>query len=279
MKKKILFWVISIVLTIFLAAYQRITGPTYPVKGSFTLENQTIKYQLPRSSDGNEHTFVTININDPSVRGILSWKRFKTADDYSNIEMKTNNGKLEAELPKQPAAGKLQYVVKIQKGDNVVSIPDKEPVVLRFRDPVSPWVLFPHIFTIFMAMLLSTRTGLEYFNDKPSLKNHTLATLIFLIAGGFILGPIMQYYSFGAFWTGIPFGFDLTDNKTLIALIAWVIVGFRLKKSKNPKRMVLIAAIVMFLVYLIPHSVLGSELNYNKMDQEKMESTQLPVKN
>ena len=46
-------------------------------------------------------------------------------------------------------------------------------------------------------------------------------TLVFLVAGGFVLGPIVQHQAFGAYWTGIPFGFDLTDNKVLIALVAW----------------------------------------------------------
>lgn len=277
MKQKIIFWTISVVLTIFLVIYQRVTGPTYSYKDSFSLDGQTYKYTLPRSSDGNEHTYIQLNLNDPAVKGTLSWKRFKTNDEYSDIEMKVNNGQLEAELPKQPAAGKLQYFIKIQKGDQSVILPEKEPLVLRFRNPVSPLVLIPHIIVIFIAMLFSTRAGLEYFNKDPRLKQYTLWTIVSLFAGGFILGPIMQYYSFGAFWTGVPFGWDLTDNKTLIAMIAWVIVYFRLNKSKNPKRLVLIGALVMFLVYLIPHSVLGSELNYNKIDQEKMKSGQLPV--
>ena len=34
--------------------------------------------------------------------------------------------------------------------------------------------------------------------------------------GGMILGPIVQKYAFGAYWTGIPFGHDLTDAKNLV---------------------------------------------------------------
>jgi hypothetical protein len=38
-----------------------------------------------------------------------------------------------------------------------------------------------------------------------------------------ILGPVVQYYAFGEFWTGVPFGWDLTDNKTLVAVIFWAL--------------------------------------------------------
>jgi len=42
-----------------------------------------------------------------------------------------------------------------------------------------------------------------------------------------------------------------------------------IKKSANPKRWIIFASILMFIVYLIPHSVLGSELDYNEMDKQK----------
>jgi hypothetical protein len=277
MKQKILFWSIAVLLTIFLAIYQRVTGPTYPLKGEFAFDNKTVKYDLPRSSEGAEHTFVRINIDDPLVTGKVSWKRLKTNDTYSVIEMKLNNGKLEAELPIQPTAGKLEYNIALEKKGETVSIPGKSNVVIRFRDSVPAIVLIPHILIIFLAMLLSTRAGLEFFNPAPKLRKYTLWTIVLLFLGGFVFGPLMQYYAFGAFWTGIPFGFDLTDNKTLIAMIAWLIVWWRLNKSKNPKRLVLIGAIVMFLVYLIPHSVLGSELDYSKMDKNNNNTLEQPL--
>ena len=51
------------------------------------------------------------------------------------------------------------------------------------------------------------------------------------------------------------------DNKTLIAVIFWIIAV--LGNRKNPKyRYIIIASVVLFLIYIIPHSVLGSELDY-----------------
>ncbi len=46
--------------------------------------------------------------------------------------------------------------------------------------------------------------------------------MMLLVLGGFLLGPIVQKYAFGAFWTGWPFGEDLTDNKTAVAVLAWL---------------------------------------------------------
>jgi hypothetical protein len=142
-------------------------------------------------------------------------------------------------------------------------------VVIRFKGDVPIFIIIPHVILIFMAMLFSTRTGLEFFNKEPNYKKLAYWTFGLLILGGMIFGPIMQKYAFGEFWTGIPFGIDLTDNKTLIAVIGWIIALVAIKKSANPKRWVIFASILMFIVYLIPHSVLGSELDYNEMDKQK----------
>jgi hypothetical protein len=75
----------------------------------------------------------------------------------------------------------------------------------------------------------------------------------------------MQKQAFGNYWTGIPFGFDLTDNKTLIALAAWVFAAWQVGTKKTAARWaVLGAALVTLAVFAIPHSVWGSEINWNQ---------------
>ena len=85
--------------------------------------------------------------------------------------------------------------------------------------------------------------------------------------GGMIFGPIVQYYAFGSFWTGVPFGWDLTDNKTLIAMIGWVTAFITTRRSKRAPGWVLGASILMLVTFLIPHSLLGSQLDYAKLSK------------
>jgi len=62
-----------------------------------------------------------------------------------------------------------------------------------------------------------------------------------------------------------PFGIDLTDNKTLIAMIAWLLALWKSKNEKTGRWWVISAAIILLAMYSIPHSTLGSELNYETM--------------
>lgn len=265
MKKNTLFWIVAFIITLASAVFQRMTGPTYPTSGSVFLEGKEIKYKFDRSHTTSNDCKISVAVNDETVKGILFWRRYKFDKDYNRVEM-TGTDTLVAYLPKQPSAGKLEYFVELYKNEQVIDLPKDRAIVIRFKDDVPIWLLIPHVIFMFAAMLLSTRTGLEYFNKEPNFKKLTEWTIGILLVGGFILGPLVQKYAFGAFWTGFPFGYDLTDNKTLIAAIIWIFTWFKIKKSSNPKIWVLIAAIVMMIVFLIPHSVLGSELDYSKIE-------------
>ncbi len=269
MKRSILLWIIAFVLTVLTAAYQRLTGPTYPLSGTANLNGKTIKYSLDRSHGGEKDHQIKIKTEDKEITGLLEWKRYKTNDDWTSVGMNFNNGFLTANLPHQPPAGKLMYIVTLQKNSAKVVLNQNHPVVIRFKGDVPIFIIIPHVILIFMAMLFSTRTGLEIFNKEPNYKKLTYWTFGLLILGGMIFGPIMQKYAFGAFWTGVPFGIDLTDNKTLVAVIGWIIALVAIKKSANPKHWIIFASVLMFIVYLIPHSVLGSELDYNEIDKQK----------
>ena len=106
--------------------------------------------------------------------------------------------------------------------------------------------------------------------------NLSYFTLAFFAIGGLILGPIVQKYAFGAFWTGWPFGKtilhfgDLTDNKTLASILIWVIAIFRMRKHPNQTWWAWLATVVMIIVYLIPHSMLGSEIDYTEIENKQV---------
>ena len=271
MKKNILLWVISFILTLLLAYYQRVTGPTYPISGSVLIDNREIDYRFDRTHGGENDHVVSFNIGSQNFTGNLLWKHYKLNEDWNEIPMINNNGVLTASLPHQPPAGKLVYKIVLGNSKNKFQVPIDEPVVIRFKGEVPLSVLIIHIILILLSMLFSTRTGLEIFSENGSYKKLTLFTIIFFILGGFVLGPIVQKYAFGEYWTGFPFGTDLTDNKVLLAFLAWLPALFLISKNKNPKKWIIFAAVFMFIVFLIPHSLFGSELDYNQSNKKNIE--------
>lgn len=267
MKKRTSLWIISFFLTIFLAYYQKANGPSLPVSGSVLIDNKEIDYRFDRTHGGDSDQIVSFNIGNDNFIGILLWKHYKVKEDWNEIPMVNNNGVLSASLPHQPPAGKLVYKIWLDDFKSKYLLPD-EPVIIRFKGEVPAAILIVHIVLIFLSMLLSTRTGLEIFSDNPSYKNLIWLTIVLFILGGFVLGPIVQKYAFGEYWTGFPFGTDLTDNKVLLAFLAWLPPLFLTLKNKNPKKWIIFAAVFMVIVFLIPHSLFGSELDYNQVSQK-----------
>jgi hypothetical protein len=273
MKRTTLFWILAFLVTAVSATYQRVTGPTYPLSGKVQLADVPVSYGLLRSQGGAEDAAIRVAVNDPAISGVLEWKRFKTADSWKALQMQKVGDSLEARLPHQPPAGKLEYRVILMKAEQRIILPEEGATVIRFKGDVPTAILVIHVIAMFGAMLLSTRTGLEFFNPNPRMKRLIYWTLGFLAFGGLVMGPIVQKYAFDAYWTGWPFGTDLTDNKTFAGLLGWVAAAVALRRGWNVKRWALGASIFLFVIYLIPHSVLGSELDYSQIDRQATDST------
>ncbi len=261
--KNVLLWTLAILLTIGMAIYQRTTGPTWPVSGEVTIDNNSVGFKLLRSHGGEGGAPVSVVVKDKSVKGTVTYKRYKSFDTLTTVTMKRNGDTLLMKLPHQPPAGKVEYTVVLRKGNKAYKL-NNEPVVLRFKGAVPPGILVPHIFFMFFSMLFGMRVLLELFTGGNKSLFYAKIITVCVFIGGLILGPIVQKYAFGAYWTGWPLGHDMTDNKTLFMFIFWVIAWWRLKKNPVNKVWPLIAVIVMFAVYLVPHSTMGSEIDYTK---------------
>lgn len=249
-----------------LAIYQRQTGPTHPLSGSIKIGEQKVKYKLIRSWGENSDAKVRINLPDTLVNGYLKFRRHPSYDEWSQRPLLRVRDTLVAMIPQQPPAGKVMYqIFLLDEKNNTYKIPPDEPVIIRFKGSVPNYFLIPHIFLMFFSMVLGIRTFWEAIFVKQNTYKLTFWTLILLLLGGGIFGPIVQYYAFGVFWSGWPFGHDLTDNKTLVSLFFWGIALWRLKKNPSDSKWPIIAAFVMVAVYLIPHSLLGSEIDYTKV--------------
>ncbi len=261
--KKATFWILAIFITLASAYYQRKTGPTYPKKVEIELNQQLINFKMPRSHYSTSNCLVEIPVNDSLTKGAVVYKRFPTQDAWKSVELTYSDQKLIGYLPKQPPAGKLQYYIKLWNGNTPQNIQTSQEVIIRFKGEVPDWALIPHVILMFAAMLISNLSGLFALGKIKQQVFYGRLTLILLLAGGMIFGPIVQYYAFGQAWTGIPLGWDLTDNKTLIAVIFWLAAVVANSKKTNYKYTI-VAAIVLFLIYIIPHSLFGSELDYEK---------------
>lgn len=284
--KKFFLWLLAVIITLAAVKFQRSTGPTKPIYEKFTVNGQTCETSLPRSwettinhseASGDyeklkKNLEIKIEIDNlpAGMEGMLVYRLYPGNGQSDTIKALRNGSVFIVTMPAQPPAGKISYNFILNTpsvSDSTVSegvrLGGTDGVVLRFKSHVPLAVLIPHILLMFIAMLVSNYIGVAAFSKTIKLYTSIIVLLFVFGAGGLILGPLVQNYAFGAYWTGWPFGSDLTDNKTLLAFTIWV-AAWILNKKKPRRYLYIIAAIVMLLVYSIPHSTAGSEYDRSK---------------
>ena len=254
------YWIPALLITLSAAVYQRLTGPTYPKRLTVALNEKEYKLRLPRSHEQADCA-VVLSLADDKVGGELFFRRYPSGVNWDTVAFHRDGEELLAHLPQQPPAGKLAYRIQLRRGTELVEIGSDEPIVIRFKGDVPAFFLLPHVLFMFAAMLLSNLSGLLALGGRSRQVITGRVTFALLLIGGMILGPVVQLYAFGDLWTGIPFGWDLTDNKTLVAFLFWgLAVTANLKRER--RWATVLAALVLLLIYSIPHSLYGSELDY-----------------
>lgn len=260
--KKSVCWLLAILITLVLSIYQRMTGPTHPKSVTVELDGESYKIKLPRSGVQKDE-IVTLKDIPQNTNAQLHYRRYPTSEDYITVDFEWKDNVWQANLPVQPVAGKLQYYITVGGKDYQAD----EPILIRFRNDVPAMILIPHILLMFASMLFAVYTFLLVITRKEYRKWLKI-TVVTLFVGGFIFGPLVQHAAFGPWWTGFPYGTDLTDNKTLISFLFFVVALATLKWKYN-RWVVALAVLLMVAIFTIPHSAYGSEYDYTTQQLKK----------
>lgn len=257
-------WALTILLGFIISRFQRRTGPGYVIPASCDWEGERLNARLPTSFAHDAGCPVGITPTPPAGEASLVYRRFPTSETWQRIPFAPEGEGVVALIPQQPHAGKVEYHIELGHGDRRQNLPPRDNVIVRFRGQVPAATLLPHVLLMLAGMLLSVRAGLETLYSGGAQRLYAVLTLAALVAGGMLFGPLVQKAAFGKYWTGVPNGTDLTDNKTLVAVIVWgLAVLATLLDVPWADAARVAAAGVTLLAFLIPHSLFGSELRYD----------------
>jgi hypothetical protein len=264
MKRNIWFWLAAVLITFAAVIFQRKTGPTYPKRVNIEIDTVSLSMKLPRSHEIDSVLTVTIPGLSWEWTARLFHRPYPTDADWSVDPFFPEGDEFIAYFPNiSQKAAKLEYYIELSNlaEGKEISIPDDEPIVIRFKGKVPGWALLPHVLLMFIALIISNLTGILAVSNHDKYRFYGKLTLILILVGGLIFGPIVQKFAFDHYWTGFPFGSDLTDNKTLIMFVFWAI-AVALNYRKGMRWFTIVAALVTIIVYCIPHSLRGSEFDY-----------------
>jgi hypothetical protein len=249
MKHSLILWILALLLT-FLSGYiQSGTSEYYPVTGTIGIDEKKVSYRFEKIyNDKDDYTFI-IRTDNTDIQAVVKWKK-ENEKDWKTIEMKKIEEALAADIPKQKAGEKILYFAEIKKGEQKFIVPNK-PVTLLFMGYVPSMISFLSNFALFGGLLLSFKTGLEFFNEKQKIKKLTLFTTAFFFVYTIAVTPLRKSYELNAINNKVVPITSLFDLQSILLFIIWIAAMIVVFKVKNPKMPAMVFAIITALVFLL----------------------------
>jgi len=112
----IVLWILAFLLMLGAGVYQRLTGPTHPMRVSIEVAGESVTYRLVRAAWTDEQARIELPAVPGVEGGVVSWRRYPTRELWSEQPLARDGENWIAMLPIQPAAGKLEYSIAVMSG-------------------------------------------------------------------------------------------------------------------------------------------------------------------
>jgi hypothetical protein len=280
---KFLKIIIAVLITLAVLGYARKTSVGRSAKISIEKEGIKIEQMTTPKQEGETPAVIKANVSNASTVKLF----YKVGDkpEYEIYEMKesqSEKGLYETSVPTYPKGIRGYYYIEASSGQKpalIVTLPDKsspkfKPVTLKYQGKPPAWLILIHVLTAFIAVffaVLSVFSAWRVKKDNNAISAaiiNPLLAVISMFVSFFPSGFAMNWYTFGTIWEAFPFGKDITDNKSQIIFLAWLLIlilfkGSLFGKSDNKNLVgsklyfpaVSIAFLVMLIIYAIPHSL------------------------
>ncbi|MCH8171038.1 MAG: hypothetical protein IIB07_07915 [Bacteroidetes bacterium] len=248
MKQQLILWIAALVITFIFGFSNRITSEEYPVTGTVKYNMHKVSYlfdKVYRSND--DYKFQVFS----DLKGLKIKLQYKNEDDLSwkEVELNRNNKIYSVKIPNAGPSNKIVYRAELDYNNDKIIVPNEEGVNLTFWGRVSKPIMLFYNLALFFGIFLTTRIGLEYFNDNEKIKKLSLFPLIFFIFYGLLVVPIKRTYELAAFGNKILSINQLFDIKSLAFLIIWIVTIILVFNSKKRKTIALVSAVFLLLLY------------------------------
>jgi len=251
MKQSLILWTGAFVISFLFGFASRLISPEYPVTGSFGINMKKVIYKFEKVYRGDDNYKIVIGTEVDSLNGNILW-RLKVSNSGWNVEpMKFSGNSLTGVIPHQSPSTLVEYRIKVWKDNQIFYLPRNGKITMKYLNSVPSSIIGFYIFTLYLALFFSVRTGLDYFNEKQKIKKLSLFTIMIWIANVIVFNPVKRTYELSTRIgsTVLPIT-DLFDIRHLDLLIIWiigVILIFNLKNYKIWAAIISGATLIAFL--------------------------------
>ncbi len=259
------------ILTIILLGIARRISTRHPEDYSISENGLTLTHRTVTEDFGDGPL---LDVGASSTQGLTALVYFDRTmgGNYDVDTLQQVPGGFQATLPVLSKGEKLFYHIEVYGEDGQIArFPPESDQFIKFKGHVPAYILIPHIAfmfaTIFFGLLavISSASAVRGSVELKRSVRYLLWTVVFAFIGGFPLGYLVSYMAFGQGWEGVPIGWDITDNKTVILFLFWLVTFILARKGLRGEPMAISnraymylavsSLVVTFIAFLIPHSI------------------------
>jgi hypothetical protein len=262
MKKNIILWTGTLILT-FLAGYlHNAIGPYYPVSGTIGIEGKMITFKFDKIYWGNDGYNVFIRSDVKDVKAYMLWKdipetattllplKNQTKSSWNRETMSDSGSLIMGKIPKHNPGAQVTYRVELNYNNKQYFLPEDKPASIMFFGKVNPSVMNIFFFVLFGGLIIAVRTGLETFNDKPRIGMYTIFTLIFFFLYTICVVPLKRTYELNALNHFVPPVHSLITYQSVSLLILWIIGLILIFNFRKNKIIPLVISTLTLIIYI-----------------------------
>lgn len=264
-------YLIALVLTVTLLAFARRMSTRHEMTITTPVDGVTLTHKTVTENFGDGPVLIIKTPSTDNLAAIVFYSEKSGGHDKSVAMSVTPEG-FTAKLEPLPKGQKWFYQIQVSKnGTPVAQFPKEGNQFIKFKGHVAEFIIIPHIFFMFATIffgLMAVFTSFDLARGKGNLRQSVLFLLLTFICafiGGIAFGVEVTRQTFGEGWGGWPIGHDITDTKTEVLLLFWLVTLVLSLNGLAGKRMivseklysflVILSFIVTFITFLIPHSI------------------------
>ena len=248
-KNNIILWIASFVIIFLTVFLTNLLDEEYPVTGTLGIDNKKVSYRFEKTHYGNDDFKLIIRTDTDEISGKLFWK-IKSDSVWNSVELIKSNLILQTKIKPLKPLNRLFYFVELNHNNKKYLLPDNKKVELTFygKMPVMAKVL--RFLLLYLGLLLSVRTGLEYFSQSEKTKKFGFLVAIIFLTLTALINPLYLTYKFGYMNSVIPEISDLFPVGLVLLNILWILALVLMFRFKEIKSTSLITAGVTILIYV-----------------------------
>ncbi len=277
MRKRVLA---GILITLLIFVVARKISKNRPSELEWTGGGVKITHLTVYEQVGPGQPEIILQVEPPTEIDAAVLYRVPGVEAFDTVGMsEISTGVWSARLPAKGKGYRLEYgfiisQTEISEAGTALATSTTGYYLIKYKGEVSVTVLVLHILCMFAAFFYIVEAIFGAFamlimgEEKEFTVAQTRWVLLFSFLGGVPLGFVLNSQRFGPIWEAFPFGTDITDNKTQLVIIFWIIVAAMSWKSFTCRRTgrdavspgvyataVIIASVLSLFLYLVPHSL------------------------